>query len=110
MAVFRTSKLIERLTSVILFYDGAPVTIEISKSCYEESDYNALFDTNSVYPYSKAYALKYKFGGNTISELNHVIKHRYDPAFSTPAIINIAARENASFSVPTDYADLMASY
>ena len=58
---------------------------------YEQSDYDALFDTNLYYPYSKGYALKYTRMGRNYTELAHRIRstNKMVEAFTRPALANI---------------------
>lgn len=58
---------------------------------YEQSDYDALYDTNLYYPYSKGYALKYTRMGRNYTELAHRIRsnNKMVEAFTRPALANI---------------------
>lgn len=71
-AVFKTTYPIYELKSLKVKYSG--LIVDITKYCFESAEYRLLSDYENIYPYSKAYALEYSIGGNTISQLQTQIE------------------------------------
>lgn len=71
-AVFKTTHPIYELKSLKVKYSGT--IVDITKYCFESAEYRLLSDYENIYPYSKAYALEYSIGGNTINQLQTQIE------------------------------------
>lgn len=74
---------------------------DITKYLYEKTEYDLLSSYAPAYPKSKAYALYYERGGNSIGGLSFEIEHTLSQLFTSPSIVNIC---NAEFG--TNFSDL----
>lgn len=110
-AVIKTDRPIERILSLSVCYvtgesNGAPTYSEeadITKYCYEATEYAALSSYSDSFPTSKAYALQYTAGGENITGLDFELPDAVSNIFTKPALINIINREFG-----TDYNDFNA--
>lgn len=110
-AVIKTDRPIERILSLSVCYitgesNGAPTysaEADITKYCYEATEYAALSSYSDSFPSSKAYALQYTTGGENITGLDFELPDAVSNIFTKPALINIINRE-----FETDYNDFNA--
>ena len=110
-AVIKTDRPIERILSLSVCYitgesNGAPTYSaekDITKYCYEATEYAALSSYSDSFPSSKAYALQYTTGGENITGLDFELPNAVSNIFTKPALINIINREFG-----TDYNDFNA--
>lgn len=92
---------IEQIIKVEVGYlsDGSVVG-DITPYVYEATEYETLSSYQDIYPYAKAYAIKYTNGQKNITELNFKRANAVSQIFSKPAILNIIARVmNKSYSI-----------
>ena len=100
-AVIKTDRPIERILSLSVCYitgesNGAPTYSaekDITKYCYEATEYAALSSYSDSFPSSKAYALQYTTGGENITGLDFELPDAVSNIFTKPALINIINRE-----------------
>lgn len=100
-AVIKTDRPIERILSLSVCYitgerNGAPTYSaekDITKYCYEATEYAALSSYSDSFPSSKAYALQYTTGGENITGLDFELPNAVSNIFTKPALINIINRE-----------------
>ena len=100
-AVIKTDRPIERILSLSVCYitgesNGAltySAEKDITKYCYEATEYAALSSYSDSFPTSKAYALQYTNGGVNITGLDFELPNAISNIFTKPALINIINRE-----------------
>lgn len=107
-AVIKIDRPIERILSLSVCYvtgerNGVPTSYsderDITKYCYEATEYAALSSYSDSFPTSKAYALQYTNGGENITGLDFELPNAISNIFTKPALINIINREfNADFN------------
>ena len=110
-AVIKTDRPIERILSLSVCYitgesNGAltySAEKDITKYCYEATEYAALSSYSDSFPTSKAYALQYTNGGENITGLDFELPNAISNIFTKPALINIINRE-----YKTDFNDFNA--
>lgn len=66
---------------------------DITKYLYEKTEYDLLTGYAFSYPRSKAYALYYERGSNSISGLSFEVEHALTQLASSPSIVNICNTE-----------------
>lgn len=111
-AVIKTDRPIERILSLSVCYvtgesKGVQTSYsaekDITKYCYEATEYAALSSYSDSFPTSKAYALQYTNGGENITGLDFELPNAISNIFTKPALINIINRE-----CKTDFHDFNA--
>lgn len=86
----QTSKPIEKIIKVEIGYMHDNIYVgDITQYIYEQSEYATLSSYESVFPFSKAYALYYKQGSNNIYGLNFKEEDAISPIFQKYSIYNI---------------------
>ncbi len=80
-------------------------SVDITKYCYESNEYRLLYEYGGYFPYSKAFALKYSIGENTISQFQYKTPVIQEGIESKMAIVNIMEYEGYSIN-PLDINNL----
>lgn len=86
--IISTDYPIEQIKSVSVSYDGSTY-YDITPYIYEQSEYAALSSYETVYPWSKQYALYYVQGERNIRGLSFERENLLSQVFEDPAIIAI---------------------
>lgn len=92
--LIETKEPIEEIISVECGYiSGNRYVGDITPYIFESAEYDALSSYESVFPLSKAYALKYTQGQKNITALNFKLPNAVSSVFEKYSIINIIAKK-----------------
>lgn len=71
-----------------------PISADITKFCFEATEYDNLSSYSGTYPTSKAYALRWERGSRNITGLWFQLPDAISPALKRQAIVNILSVES----------------